>query len=81
MTAKGREKKELWLKAFGEHIKQTRLKKGLSGTDLTNLLFIEKTNLSRLEKGKVNPSVYLIKQICEVLEIKMSGFFRNFKNE
>ncbi len=81
MTSKEKERreKELWLKSFGAHIKKMRIKKGISGAEFARLLFIDQPNVTRLEKGRVNPSLYLIKQICDVLEISLDEFFKYFK--
>jgi len=83
MTSKEKEKlrkeKEVWLKAFGAHLKKIRIEKGLSGAEFARLLNIDQPNLTRLEKGRVNPSIYLIKQICEVLEISLNDFFSLIK--
>jgi putative transcriptional regulator len=83
MTTKEKEKKEkqLWLKAFGAHVKKMRLKKDISGAELARLLFMDKPNITRLEKGRVNPSVYLVKQLCDVLHISVDDFFKEFKEK
>lgn len=80
MTAKEKEKKEkqAWLKAFGAHIKKMRTEKGISGAEFARLLFIDQPNVTRLEKGRVNPSVFLIKQICGILELSIEEFFKRF---
>ena len=81
MTVKEKEKREkqMWLKSFGSHIRKMRIKKGISGAEFARLLFIDQPNLTRLEKGRVNPSIYLVKKICDVLEISFDEFFRNYK--
>jgi transcriptional regulator with XRE-family HTH domain len=75
---KERREKQQWLKAFGAHIKKMRTAKGISEAEFARLLFIDQPNLTRLEKGRTNPSVYLIKRICDVLEISMAKFFSDF---
>lgn len=81
LKEKERKEKEVWLKAFGSHIKKMRIKKGVSGAEFARLLFIDQPNLTRLEKGRVNPSLYLIKKICDVLEISMDDFFKQYKEK
>ncbi len=83
MTLKDREKKvkEEFLKELGNHIKLIRIEKNISGAELSRLLFMEKPNITRLEKGRVNPSIYLIKQICDVLEISMDDFWKKFNKK
>lgn len=77
MAVKDKEKreKEQWLKTFGAHLKKVRLKKGFSGGELSRELMIDKSNLIRIEKGRVNTSIYLIRQICQVLNISLEEFF------
>ena len=79
LKEKERREKELWLKSFGAHVKKMRIKKGISGAEFARLLFIDQPNLTRLEKGRVNPSLYVIKQICDVLDLNLDEFFRQFK--
>ena len=76
MTIKEREKKDrkLWLKSLGKQLRKERLEKGLSGSDFSPI--IEQANLFRIERGEVNPSVYLIKQICDFLEIDLAEFYK-----
>lgn len=83
MTLKEKEKREkqLWLNAFGTYLRKMRLKNGISGAELARLLFMDKPNITRLEKGRVNPSLYLIKQICDVLDMSMDEFFKQFKEK
>lgn len=80
MTIKDKERKEKeqWLKAFGSHLRKTRLKKGVTGAELGRLLYMDKPNITRLEKGRVNPSLFLIKQICDALEMSIDEFFQDF---
>ena len=82
MTLKEKEKREkqLWLKAFGLHIRKMRLKKNVSGAELARKLFMDKPNITRLEKGRVNPSLYLIKQICDALDLSLDEFFKQMKS-
>lgn len=81
MTIKEKEKreKEQWLKAFGDHLRKIRLKKGVTGAELGRLLYMDKPNITRLEKGRVNPSLFLIKQICDALDMSIEEFFRDVK--
>lgn len=72
--------KEIFLKNIGEHIKRERLKKGISGAELSRMIFMDKPNLTRIEKGRVNPSLYVIKQICIALELPLAEFFKDFKD-
>ena len=75
---KEKREKERWLKDFGQHLKKIRQEKGISGGELGRLLFMDQPNISRLENGKVNPSLYLIKQISDALEMSIQEFLEDF---
>jgi transcriptional regulator with XRE-family HTH domain len=77
MTLKEKKQKELFLKQFGDHLKKLRMEKGISGAELSRMLFMDKPNLTRLEKGRVNPSLYILKQISEALNISLDEMFRD----
>lgn len=81
MTLKERETrdKNLWLKALGKQIRTERLKRKLSGSDLSPIL--EQANLFRIERGEVNPSVYLVKQICEFMGLELEELYRKVKEQ
>jgi len=53
----------------------------MQAVDLAMRLFMDKPNLTRLEKGRVNPSIHLIKKICDVFEMGMDEFFREFNGK
>ncbi len=79
LKEKEKRQKFQFVLALGRHIKATRLRKGISGAELARLLYMERSNISRLENGKVNPSIYLLKQICIVLEISLFDFWKGFE--
>lgn len=76
---KEQKEKEAYLVSFGEHLRQLRIKKGLTGAELSRRLFIDKPNLTRLEKGRVNPSLYFLKQIADELDVTLDKLFKGFK--
>lgn len=63
--------KDLLLK-IGERIKELRTEKGISQQELAAALDIEKSNMSRLESGRVNMGVRTIYRIAQALEVSMS---------
>ena len=77
-TIQEKKEKEKFLKRFGEHIKSIRTKKGLTGTELARRCFMDKQNISRLEKGQFNPSLFYLKKICEGLEIDLAELIKGF---
>lgn len=67
------EKLEL-LKLLGKRIQNIRLEKGLAQVDLVAKMQgnIDTTNISRIEAGRTNPTVYTLFRLSEALEISMS---------
>lgn len=63
--------KETFLKKVGKHITLLREKKGLSQTELALRCDKDKQSLNRLEKGKINPSIYYLKEIAEELGVSL----------
>ena len=64
-----------YLIKFGKHLKAMREAKGISGAELARRLFMEKSNLYRLERGDTNPTLITIRKICTALEITPEEFF------
>ena len=64
------EKSEI-LKKVGKRIKELRESKGLSQVDLVGKMQgeIDPTNISRIEAGRTNPTVYTLFRIAEALEV------------
>ena len=56
-------------KKFGQFIKVSRIKKGLTQKELADLLFIDVTAVSKWERGVSYPDITLISGICKNLDI------------
>ncbi|MBQ7798832.1 MAG: helix-turn-helix transcriptional regulator [Clostridia bacterium] len=56
-------------KKFGQFIKESRIKKGLTQKELADLLFIDVTAVSKWERGVSYPDITLISSICKNLDI------------
>ena len=54
---------------LGLKVKELREGKGLSQTELAYKIGKDQPSINRLEKGRVNPSIIYLPQICEGLEI------------
>lgn len=69
------EKEEI-LKSIGLRIKEVRQGKGLSQLDLVGKMDgnIDVTNISRIEKGRTNPTVYTLFRIALALEVHPKEF-------
>lgn len=61
--------------AVGKRIQKLRELKGISQQDLAAKCNFEKSNMSRLEAGRVNPSLSTLKKVVDALEISLSEFF------
>lgn len=67
------EKSEL-LKIIGKRIQEIRLSKGYSQVDLAGKMEgeFDTTNVSRVEIGKTNSTIYTLHRIAEALEVSLS---------
>ncbi|MGV0968964.1 helix-turn-helix domain-containing protein [Empedobacter falsenii] len=67
------EKEEL-LKFVGKKIQQIRLSKGLTQVDLVGKIEgeIDTTNISRIEAGRTNPTIFTLYRIANALEVSLS---------
>lgn len=54
----------------GERMRQARILKGLSITDLARLVYTDPSHLSGVESGKRKGSNDLLKRVAEALEIE-----------
>ena len=63
--------KQKILKSVGNKIKEIRQSKGLSQLDVVGRMEgnIDATNISRIEAGRTNPTVYTLFRIAEALEV------------
>jgi transcriptional regulator with XRE-family HTH domain len=67
----------VFLKKLGERISTLRKQKGMLQVELASLLDIEKSNMSRIEAGKTNPTILLLRKICLVLEIQIEDLIKD----
>ena len=65
-----KDKKQLQLK-IGSRIKSLREERGIPQQDLAAKCNLEKSNLSRLEAGGTNPTIYTLKRIADNLEVSL----------
>lgn len=75
------EKSDL-LKNIGKRIQEIRLNKGLTQVDLVGKIDgeIDTTNISRIESGRTNPTVFTLYRIAKALDIGLIDLL-NFKTE
>jgi putative transcriptional regulator len=81
MDEKNREKKEkLKLqKQFGAHLRVYRTKKGLTSSELARRCFMERSNIARIEMGRINPSLFVLKKLATGMEIELDELLKGFK--
>lgn len=60
---------------IGKRIRNLRISKNLSVTELANKCFISQSYLSDIETGRTAPSLDKLNIICESLEVSLSEFF------
>lgn len=66
-----------FLRDFGQKIKETRMKKGLSLNKLASEHGFEKASFSRLESGKSNVTLKTLFKLSVAFEVSPSHFFEN----
>lgn len=59
----------------GKQIKKIRELKGFSQQDLAAKCNFEKSNMSRLEAGRVNPTLSTLEKVANALEVSLVDFF------
>jgi putative transcriptional regulator len=60
------------LNKIGLRIKQLRMDKGMSQQELAAELDYEKSNMSRLESGTINPTIATLYRVAKALNITLS---------
>ncbi|MDM1448151.1 helix-turn-helix transcriptional regulator [Myroides odoratimimus] len=67
--------KEDLLKTIGLNVKKARELKGLSQVELVGLMEgnIDTTNISRIESGRTNPTIFTLYRIASALEIPLES--------
>jgi transcriptional regulator with XRE-family HTH domain len=70
------EKDKYYLKAFGQNVKKLRTSKNLTQQHLADILDVEISQISRIERGVVNTSIINVKNIAEGLKIEVADLFK-----
>lgn len=73
--------KEKFLIEFGKHIRALRKEHGLTSSELGHKMEIERFHVSRLENGKVNPTLTTIKRLARSFDMEVSEFMQGFTEE
>lgn len=66
------------LKAIGKNVKTQRQKQKFSQLDLVGSMKgdIDATNISRIEAGRTNPTIYTLYRIAQALEIPLETLIK-----
>lgn len=67
--------KEFLIK-LGNKIVELRTEKGLRQIDLSDLIGIEDSALRRIEKGRVNSSINMLRKIAKALNVNISDLVK-----
>ena len=54
---------------FGKKLREARLKKKLSQSDVAKILGVHRTYISGLERGRRNPSLLTVQKVAKALNI------------
>jgi SOS-response transcriptional repressor LexA len=60
---------------LGQRIKQLRIERGLTQTELGQLLGVASGNISRYESGTNNPDMKRLQQLADILKVPVSDLF------
>ena len=63
---------DLLQQKIGNRIRELREFKGISQQNLAAICNFEKSNLSRIEAGRTNPTIFTLYKISQALEITIS---------
>ncbi|MFO0357650.1 MAG: helix-turn-helix domain-containing protein [Sphingobacteriaceae bacterium] len=66
-------------KNFGLHLVKLRESKGLTPAELGRLCYMERSSIARLETGRINPSLFILKKLSVGLGIELEELFKGFK--
>ena len=64
-----------YLIQFGKNLKRLREQKGFSQEELANLAEVSLPQITRIERGVINPTICTIKSLAEGLGVEMSLMF------
>ena len=60
-----------YLKKIGENIITIRTEKGISQVELANSIGMEDSSLRRIEKGRVNSTILMLRKIAKGIGVKL----------
>ena len=60
-----------FLQKIGQRIKELRLSKGLSQSELANLCGKDRQSYQRVELGRINPTIWYLQHIATALDVEL----------
>jgi transcriptional regulator with XRE-family HTH domain len=70
-------KDQKFIKAFGDRLRELRIKKGMSQEELANTAEIPINQVGRIERGEINTTLVTIKALADSLKIDVAEFFNS----
>ena len=71
--------KKKFLLKLGKRIRQIRRDKGISQVDLAKSIETAQPNITRLENGTINPTIYFLSEVCTALGITLDELLKGLK--
>jgi len=68
-------------KLLGRRVKHMRIDKGISQTEMANMLDLSQTNLSNMEGGRTAITTQNLFKMQEIMNCRMADFFVDFDGE
>jgi transcriptional regulator with XRE-family HTH domain len=68
---------EVRLDVVGENVKEIRLRKGLSQTDLKHISGVGQDTISGLESGKHHPRPSTLRKLAAALGVEVEDFYKD----
>lgn len=65
-----------YLKQFGENVKKVRMLRKITQQHLADVLNVEISQISRIERGVINTSVINVKNIADALNVDAGDLFK-----
>ena len=63
-------------KRLGENLKELRVTKNLSQSELADMVSVDKSYISNIENGKTNPTTLTLEKIATALKIEISELLK-----
>ncbi len=68
-------RKDLYVKAFGTHLRGLRLQQGLGMREFADLAGIEYSQLSKIERGVTNPTLATVLLLADTLGVRHNELY------